>query len=136
MRSLLHKSLAAAIFLLLAFGANAQYRDRYRDDPYRTYGRGPLDRVRADLERAARHMNYLSEGEMRRFNRVQARIAEFQAHWERGTFDRADLDDIISNLRGVVERNRLRPGDRNILMDDVARLRALRDRNERGFRYR
>ncbi|HYL77940.1 MAG TPA: hypothetical protein VEU96_27250 [Bryobacteraceae bacterium] len=136
MRSLLHKSLAAATFLLLACSANAQYRDRYRDDPYRTYGRGPLDRVRADLNRAASNMNYLSEAEMRRFNRVQARIAEFQAHWERGVFDRSDLDDIIVSLRGVVDRNRLRPRDRDTLMNDIGRLRALREGYDRGFRYR
>jgi hypothetical protein len=136
MRRLIHTILIAGAFLVLGCTANAQRRPDSRDDPYRAYGRGPLDRVRADLNRAARDMNYLSEGEIRRFNRVRDRIAEFQGNWERGRFDREALDEVINGLNGVIDRSHLRPRDRDVLTDDLARLRQLREEHGRGFRYR
>lgn len=128
------RSLVAFGMLALAAGAPAQYRDR--DDRYgggyrgrMSYNREPLDRVRADLERAARDMYYLSGGEMRRFNKVRQEIGEFQGKWERGRFDKGELDDVIGSLQRVVDRNRLQPRDRDLLMDDLGRLREFRARS-------
>jgi len=138
MSRLIHRLVVGGALLVIGGAANAQPPGRYdpRDNPYHTYGREPLDRVRGDLNRAARNLNYLSEGEMRRFDRVRERIAEFQRKWERGRFDREDLDEVIAGLNGLIERNRLRPRDREILMDDVERLRHLRERYDREFRHR
>jgi hypothetical protein len=122
----------------LAAGVNAQdwrYRDRddYRYNEYRQpYGREPLDRVRADLDRAANDLFYLSRDDMRRFQHVREEIAEFQSKWERGWFDRRELDDVIVTLQRVVEYNRLRPVDRDLLANDLYRLREIRERN-RGY---
>ena len=119
------------LFCLFATTAFAQYR---QPDPYRYDNRSrrePLDEVRADLDRAARDMNYLSGAEMKRFNKVRQEIGEFQRKWERGRFDRRELTDVINSLQRVVERNRLHPRDRDLLLNDVARLHSFRDRGPR-----
>jgi hypothetical protein len=125
---------AAAALLVIVPGVNAQYGDR--DDRYRTYGREPLDRVRADLNRAERDLNYLSQDEMRRFRIVRDRIFEFQRNWERGRFDREALNETIRGLDSIIDRYRLRPRDRDLLADDVSRLRDMRERYDRGGGYR
>ena len=134
MQKLSHIIFAAAALLLIAPGVNAQYRDR--DDRYRTYGREPLDRVRADLNRAERDLTYLSQDELRRFRIVRERIFEFQRNWERGRYDREALNGTIRGLENIIERYRLRPRDKDLLVDDVSRLREMRDRHERGGGYR
>ena len=99
------------------------------------YQREPLDRVRADLDRAARDLYYLSGSEMRRFNKVREEIAEFQQKWERGRYDRHEMDDVIGSLQRVVDRNRLEPRDRDMLLNDLGRLRDLRARYSDQSRY-
>jgi hypothetical protein len=119
MRDFLIRSLLGSGLLLFGLTANAQ---DYRG------GREPLDRVRADLDRAAADVGYLSRGEMSRFNHARQEIAEFQNKWNRGFFDRHELDDVIGSLQHVVNSNRLRYQDRDILSDDLARLRDIRAR--------
>jgi hypothetical protein len=132
----LSRTLAAvSLVLLFGIGANAQPpRSADRDDRYHRFGRGTLDRVRADLGRAERNMRYIGEGEMRRFNNIRDGLADFQRRWERGRYDRAALDQAIGNLQALVDRGRLRPRDRDLLADDLQRLRGLQDRLERGPR--
>lgn len=133
---------ALALALALAGGAAAQdrrYGDRgYGDRRYEDRGqREPLDRVRADLDRAARDMRYLSDSEYRRFNKVREEIGEFQRKWERGQFSKGELNDVIASLQRVVDKNRLHARDRDLLLDDLARLRDFRARNQsRAERYR
>ena len=45
-----------------------------------------------------------------------------------GRWDRRELDDVINALTRVLEDNRLRRDDREILSDDLTRLRELRRR--------
>jgi hypothetical protein len=120
--------LAAALLLLLGVNAVAQ---RYGDDYYyKHWGREPLDHVRGDLNRAERDLVYLSGDEMRRFRHTRDGINDFQHDWERGHFDRHALDEAIGGLNALVEKSRLHERDRDILADDLHRLRDLRDRWE------
>jgi len=145
MQGLIVKTLVGSGLLALGLTASAQYRGDYGyrgDAPYNNngyerydyrYGREPLDRVRADLDRAAAGMGYLSRGELGRFNHARDEIREFQEKWNRGRFDRGELNDVISSLQRVVDSNRLRYEDRDILYNDLARLREIRDRSN-GYR--
>ena len=128
MNPLFQKAAAAAIFLMLASAMQAQpgYGRRYDRPNEGRYRREPLDEVRADLDRASRDMYYLSRSEMNRFNKVRHEIGEFQRKWERGKFDRRELDDVIRSLDQVVNRNRLQPRDRDLLLNDISRLRGFR----------
>lgn len=128
MRFMLKNTLAAAGLLLFGLSANGQNRYDYG------WGREPLDRVRADLDRAARDMRYLSGGDFRRFDHARQEIREFQEKWNRGRFDRHELDDVIGSLQSVVRSNRIRPRDRDVLMDDLARLRDIRSRSGGFYR--
>jgi len=121
------------VAVILMAGVSA-YAQRDRDERYRAWGREPLDRVRADLDHAERGLHYLGPEEMERFNRVRGQVSEFQHRWEQGRFDRDALDHIIEGLNHTVQHDRIRPRDRDILADDVRRLRELRERWERERR--
>lgn len=101
-------------------------------DQYRGFGRGILDRVRTDLDRVAGDVSSFSEDEMRRFNRVRDRIAEFQSAWEGGRFDREMLSEVIGGLNAIIERSRLRARERDDLAEDLGRLKELRERQDRS----
>lgn len=114
-----------AMLLASAFVLPAQPRDHYRD-----WGREAMDQVRADLDRANRDMRYLSPEDARRFQHVRETLNDFGRDWERGRFDREALNATIRELRGVIERTRLQPRDRDFLVEDAARLDRIRDRFE------
>jgi len=135
MKQLIRSFATASVLLLFGLTAYAQPpRERDRDDRYRSFGQATLDRVRADLSHAEGNLRYIGEGEMRRFQSTQQNLAAFQRKWERGRYDREDLDRAIGELHGLVERGHLRPRDRDLLTDDVRRLRELRERIDRNTR--
>ena len=115
------KILAMAAVMMVGVNAFGQYRDARPGYDRRAFE--PLDHVRADLERAARDMRYLSHAEIKRIDKVREEIGEFQRKWERGRYDRGELNDVIKSLEKVVDRNRLQPRDRDRLLGDIARLR-------------
>lgn len=119
------------VAVLLMAGATAYAQ---RDERYRSWGREPLDRVRADLDRTERDIRYLGNEEMDRFNRMRGQVSEFQHKWEQGRFDKDMLDHIIEGLNHTVEHSRIRPRDRDVLADDVRRLRELREHWDREHR--
>lgn len=125
-----------ALLLACAIPATSQpprYSDRGpRDERYHQFGRATLDRVRADLDNAAGNLRYIAPPDLRRFHGVREGLANFQRNWERGRYDRADLNRAITSLHSLVERGRLRPRDRDLLAGDVTQLRDLERRLERG----
>ena len=140
---------ACLLQALLAVTASAQvyggrgdrYDGRYENRGYgRGDGRDPLDRVVRDLDRAASGMRYLSRGEAKRINHALDEIREFQQKWARGRFDKGELNDVISGLQHVVDKNRLEFRDRDILLNDLGQLREFRSgysgyRDRRNDRY-
>src|SRR5262249_14855897 len=110
--------------------------DRYPD--HRGYRGGDLfARVRGDLHRAQAH-SYSDGGTRRRFNRVREELGEFQGKLASGRYDRHELDDAIGALQKVVSDNRLDYRDREVLQEDLFRLREFRSANGyyRGGYYR
>lgn len=101
------------------------YRDR--DDFYHGDWRGRLfARVRQDLDYVSR---YSFRGDDRyRLASVYRELDDLQRDYASGRWDRRALNDVIGSLDRVVDDNRLAPRDRNILADDLRRLRNLRDR--------
>ena len=70
------RMLAMALAMLVAVNASGQYREPRPGYDRRAFE--PLDYVRADLERAARDMRYLSRAEIKRIDKVRVEIGEFQ----------------------------------------------------------
>jgi hypothetical protein len=125
MRRFVATILAGSALLLLTVSANAQYPrgDRYYDrDDYRNRG-GILERVREDLNRAESH-SYANGGDRKRFNKVREELNDFQR-----SGNPHELNEPIGRLQNVVNDNRLAPRDRDILADDLYRMRDFRARN-------
>ena len=55
-------------------------------------------------------------------NQLQSKLANH-------VYDERELDDVIETLGRVASFNRMAPRDRDILNDDIARLREYRDRH-------
>jgi hypothetical protein len=71
------------------------------------------------------------------FGRDEARLArtkfeldELQQKLAQGIYDERELDETIGALQMVVSSNRLDPRDRDVLADDLARMREFRMRHE------
>ena len=112
----MRRFLAAAALLLITVAANAQYQRGPR-------GGGVLERVRGDLDRAESH-SYANGGDRKRFNNVRQELNDFQR-----TGNPHELNEAISKLQKVVNDNRLAPRDRDVLADDLYRMREFRARN-------
>ena len=122
--------------VLLSSTANAQYRpdyrdrdrDRYRDE--RNDGPGLIRAVQSDLQRLV-SWGQLRGRDRQRLDRALGDLDNFDRDLSRGRFDRHDLDRAIDHVKDVV--GHVPPGfrERDILIRDVERLRAFRDRG--GF---
>lgn len=106
--------------------ADRFYRDR--DDFYRArdWRARLFSRVRQDLDYVSR---YSFRGDDRyRLDATYRELDDLQRDYASGRWDRRALADVIQSLEHVVDDNRLSPRDRDLLRDDLSRLRELRDR--------
>lgn len=134
------KSLASSSLLLFAMTAGAQDRDRDRDED--RYHQGARDegwwrghmfqRVREDLDHAQSATPPLS-GDEYRLVKVKQELNELQNKYEAHGYDQPEMDDVISALARVVTDNHLSGRDRDMLNDDLNRLRSFREHHE-GYR--
>lgn len=133
---------------LILFGMSvfAQDRDRDRDrDDYRdenrwhsierndSYWRSRLfERVRADLDHV-QAITPVFSGEQFRLARAQQELDELQRGAVGGRFDEKDLDDVINAVQRVLSDNRMPERDRNLLSDDLNKLRDVRGNRDRYY---
>lgn len=101
---------------------------RERDDFYR--GRDWRERL---FERVRTDLDYVSRSSFRgddryRLDRVYQELSDLQRDYASGRWDRRALGDVIDALDRVIDDNRLRRRDSDLLRDDESRLRQLRDR--------
>jgi hypothetical protein len=85
-----------------------------------------FDRVRDDVDHVERYA-FPGNGDRYRLDRTRQELTELQRAWEDRRINYRDLDDVIDALGRVVRDNRLSPRDRDVLEDDVNRLREFRD---------
>ena len=83
-------------------------------------------RVRRDLDYASR--DAFRGDDRYRLDRTYRELDELQRDYASGRWDREELDDVIRALDRVVDDNRLPPRSRDILRNDLDRLRDLRAR--------
>lgn len=101
---------------------------RERDEFYRGgEWQGQLfARIRRDLDYASR--DAFRGDDRSRLDRTYRELDELQRDYASGRWDREELDDVIRALDRVVDDNRLPPRSRDMLRNDLDRLRDLRDR--------
>jgi len=124
---------------LLVFGATigmAQDRDHDRDwyqsrDTFfhDQHWRGRLfERVREDLDRV--QTTTFHEGDSFRIDRTKQELNELQSKLAAGRYDQPELDEVIAALTRVVDSNRLTARDRDVLNDDLNRMKDYREHHE------
>src|SRR5262252_1685800 len=110
-------------------GMSFQDRDRYwgHDRMAREWRGAFYDHLQADLSRAQRS-RYLRGDDLGRFDRAHREVGQFSAKWERGVFDPREMDQAIASVQRVVDIPSLRRDDRDLLREDLRRMRDFRGR--------
>jgi C4-type Zn-finger protein len=112
--------------LLIAVSATAYAQGRFGN------ARGLVDRVQRNLRRAE-EFTPPNEKERERYHNAQHHLSEFDQKLSEGQFDKDKLDEVIDDMKNVVEHNTLAAEDRDKLTRDLGELRELR--RTRGEAY-
>ena len=121
-------------FVVLACVGLAAAQDWYRDRDSRYHGdqwRGHVfEQVRSDLDHIGSAV-WASGKERARLDRTRQELGELQAKLEGGRYDQGELNDVIDSLKKSANDDRLAPRDREVLGDDLNRLRDYREHHDR-----
>jgi len=88
-----------------------------------------FEHIREDLDHATSSA-FPFTGDRARLQRTQMDLDELQKKLARGYYDERELDQTMASLQAVVQGNRLAPRDRDMLMDDLSRMRDFRARHD------
>ncbi len=126
MKRLLTVSVLLAAF---AFGAAAQdwyhqREERYRGEGWRSH---IFLQVRTDLEHV--WSGHAADRERKRLGRTEGELTQMQADLDQGRWDNGILNDVIDSIRKSSNDERLAPRDRDVLADDLVRLKEFQDRH-------
>ena len=144
MKHLLLRTIAGTGLMLLGLTASMQAQRPRDDDAYHRdrddYYRGNqwrarfFERIRDDLNHVQSVTFPLSTDEYR-IARTKQELNELQNQLADHRYNEQELDEVISAMQRVVSDNRLSNRDRDILNDDLDRLRQFRERhNDWGAR--
>jgi len=113
------------------YGRDEDVYHRDRDEWYRGQNwRGQLfERVRQDLDHV-QLATFPSGGDQFRLANTRQELDELQSKLAAGRYDERELDDVIRALQRVVQDNRMPARDRDVLADDLDRLRDFRARHD------
>ena len=120
-------ALTGAALVIFGTLARAQYESRSVS--------ALIDRVHADLNHAYEGWRF-SSGDRKRLDKAEENLRDFAKKWDRGKFDKGELDEAIGSVQHVLDNNHLPQRDRAALDSDVGQLRAMReayDRHEIGY---
>jgi predicted RNase H-like nuclease (RuvC/YqgF family) len=143
-------SLIVSGLTLSGLSAIAQDRDRddrsdrdnrYRDDDryhgdardQNSWQNRLFERVRSDIDHI-QSMTSVFSGDQFRLTRTKQELNELQSKAMSGSYDDREVDDVINALQRVVGENRLSDRDRDMLRDDLNRLREFREHHDRYYR--
>jgi hypothetical protein len=120
----------AIIGLILACTISLAGQDWYheREERFRGEAWKPhvFLHVRTDLEHTWSAVR-ASDKERQRLNRTEEELTKMQADLDQGRFDNGLLNDAIDSIRKSSNDDRLAPRDRQVLADDVIRLKDYQD---------
>jgi len=122
----LYAILIIGVALALGPVANAQFGARYDSRTVTDL----VDRVHTDLERAY-GVHHFSGDDRGRLNHAEKELREFAQKWDRGKFDKGQLDDAISAIQHALDNNRMPPNARDAISYDVSQLRSMREAYDR-----
>lgn len=119
----------AAILMLFALTASAQDWYRQREERYRgeQWRARIFEQVRADLEHVRSGRS--ADRERERLQRTEGELSKMQVDWNQGRWDNGILNDVIDSVQKSANDDRLPPRDRDVLADDVHRLKEFQDQH-------
>jgi len=88
-----------------------------------------FEHMREDLDHVESN-TFPFGGDQARLGRTKYELDELQQKLAQGVYDEQELDEVMGALQVVVDANRLGPRDRQILTDDLARMRDFRVRHD------
>lgn len=138
MKRILSASLAGASVLLLSLTAAAQDEDNLFHHERDAYFHGEhwhahlFQRVKQDVEHV-RASAWPRGGDHYRLDRTIAELDELQSKFAHHVYDDSELQRVIDTLGRVASYNRMPPREREIIQDDVDRLREYREHHADWF---
>jgi hypothetical protein len=121
MRQTITAGLIMATLALSAVGQDWYHEreERFRGEQWRSH---IFVHVRTDLEHVWSAVR-ASDKERRRLERTKEELTKMQADLDQGRFDNGLLNDAIDSIRKSSNDDRLAPRDRQVLADDLIRLK-------------
>ena len=119
------------ILTLISLSAAAQdwYRDRLNRFRGEEWRRHLFLHVRTDLEHV--WAGRAADRERDRLARTEQELTTMQADLDQGRWDNGLLNDVIDSVRKSANDDRLAARDRDVLADDVRRLKEFQDQHNR-----
>jgi len=140
MKHFLIRTIAGTGLMLFGLSASMQAQRPRDDDSYHRdrddYYRGDqwrarmFERVRDDLNHVQTTWFSGGGGDEYRIAKAKQELNELQSAVADHRYDERALDDVINAIQRVVSDNRLSGRDRDILNDDLSRLRQFRERHD------
>ena len=120
---------AATLMAAFAFGMVAQDWYHQREERYRGEQWRPqlFNHVRNDLEHV--WAGLAKDRERERLEKTQQELTKMQADLDVGRWDNGLLNDVIDSVRKSSNDERLTARDRDILADDLRRLKEFQDQH-------
>ena len=129
MRQLVRTSFLVSAFVLSCAAQDWYHEreERFRGDQWRPH---LFMHVRTDLEHV--WSGRAADREKTRLNKTEEELAKMQADLDHGRWDNGILNDVIDSIRKSSNDERLAPRDRDILADDLKRLKEFQDQHNHG----
>lgn len=132
MKSFLTVGLLVIACLSSAFAQDWYHErdERFRGEQWRAH---VFEHVRTDLDHIG-SAAFSAPRERRRLDRTRQELGDLQAKLDHGHYAEGELNDVIDSLTKSSNDQRLSPRDRQVLYDDVTRLRDYREHHDRWLR--
>ncbi len=130
MKRMLVAGVLSLATLALTLGAQDWYHDRedrFRGEEWRMH---LFEHVRTDLEFVQHNAPWAAPRERRRLERTKEELRDLQGKLANHAFDDRELSDVIDSLRKSVNDDRLSAQDKDVLNDDLNRMREFREHHE------
>ena len=125
---------AMVSLILTACAVSAVAQDWYQEREERFRGEAWRPRIFLHIRTDLEHIwsaGRAADRERNRLERTRQELTKMQADLDQGRFDNGLVNDVIDSLRKSSNDDRLAPRDRQVLADDVIRLKDYQDHHNR-----
>lgn len=119
--------LAALAISIVAQDWYQQREERFRGEQWRPH---LFMNVKTDLDHV--WSGQAADRERARLQKTEEELTKMQADLDQGRWDNGILNDVIDSVQKSAGDQRLAPRDRDVLADDVRRLKEFQDQHNRG----